>query len=401
MHSASLPKPSRRKVAAIVAEATVVQALVSLSSLIFPALAPKLAECLGVTPSMVGYQVSIVYGGAMLTSLLGGSIVRRLGACRTSQTALVCSGLGCLLASLAWLPGLAAAAFLIGLGYGLTNPAGAHLLSRFTSPANRNLVYSIKQTGVPLGGMMAGLMAPPITLTWGWQWAVAAVALPCLALALLLQGQRAALDKDRDPHSPLGADPLAGLAAVWRRPRLRWLSLTGFLFAMVQLCLTTFLVTMLVGDVHLPLIQAGVVLSTVQVSGVIGRLVWGAWADRMKDGCKMLIILGALSLAGACATGMMTPGWPLPAIHAALLLFGVSAIGWNGVFLAEVARSAAPDQISRATGGALFFTYGGVLVGPSSFAVIFTPVGSYTATYGLTGVAAALGLLFLVLARRA
>ena len=48
----------------------------------------------------------------------------------------------------------------MGFGYGMTNPSGAELLMRITPKRRRNIVYSIKQTGIPLGGMLAGAIAP-------------------------------------------------------------------------------------------------------------------------------------------------------------------------------------------------------------------------------------------------
>ena len=47
------------------------------------------------------------------------------------------------------------ASVLIGLSNGTANPAGSEVLQRFTPPAHRNFVFSIKQAGVPLGGVIA------------------------------------------------------------------------------------------------------------------------------------------------------------------------------------------------------------------------------------------------------
>ena len=46
-------------------------------------------------------------------------------------------------------------------------------------------------------------------------------------------------------------------------------------------------------------------------------------------------------------------------------LFGASAVGWDGVYLAEVARQAPPSQASVVTGGTLFITFRGVVLGPA------------------------------------
>jgi len=55
------------------------------------------------------------------------------------------------------------ASMLIGIGYAFNNPASSHILKRVTPPRLRNLVYSIKQAGVPVGGILAALVMPPLS----------------------------------------------------------------------------------------------------------------------------------------------------------------------------------------------------------------------------------------------
>ena len=49
----------------------------------------------------------------------------------------------------------------------------------------------------------------------------------------------------------------------------------SFVFSAVQMCLATYLVTYLHSALGYGLVVAGVVLSTAQVGGVQGRLLWG------------------------------------------------------------------------------------------------------------------------------
>jgi len=64
-----------------------------------------------------------------------------------------------------------------------------------------------------------------------------------------------------------------------------------------------------------------------------------------------------------------------------LAVFGASAIGWNGVYLAEVARQAPKGQASLATGGTLAVTFLGVVLGPPLFGAMSGLFGSYRAGY--------------------
>jgi MFS family permease len=80
-----------------------------------------------------------------------------------------------------------------------------------------------------------------------------------------------------------------------------------------------------------------------------------------------------------------------------LALFGASAIGWNGVYLAEVAREAPAGQASVATGGTLAITFLGVVLGPPVFGALSGAAGSYR--IGFVAVALALVVCLAALLR--
>ena len=75
--------------------------------------------------------------------------------------------------------------------------------------------------------------------------------------------------------------------------------------------------------------------------------------------------------------------WPLAAMGLACLFSGVGTAGWYGVFLAEIARQAPAAGVGLATGGALFFIYSAVFVGPLTFSTIVAITGSYTPAFWL------------------
>src|SRR5690606_13793354 len=141
-----------------------IQSLVAAAALVVPVLAPVLSEASGVGAELVGVYVALVYVGAMAGSLSAGSWVARLGAMRASQwgLGLCAAGLLCSLSGQVWL--LAVGAVLLGLGYGPITPASSHLLIRTTPSHRMSFVFSIKQTGVPLGGVLAGLLAPKMEI---------------------------------------------------------------------------------------------------------------------------------------------------------------------------------------------------------------------------------------------
>lgn len=380
---------------------TLVQAFATMATLTMATIAPEVGAALGLPVAAIGYQVSLIFFGAIATSLYGGVLVRRFGACLISQAALVLTAAGCLLLAMADLAAAVLGSLTLGFGYGMTNPAASHLLARFAG-ARINLVFSIKQAGVPLGGVVAGALMPQITLAWGWQAAELAAAAMVGALALALVPLRRRWDGDRQSGRTLLQQPFQALVLVLSAPVLRWLAASSFAFAIVQTCVSAFLVSMLVGDFRFGLVVAGLLLSVTQVAGFVGRLVWGLIADRLDDGVATLAIAGGLMVIGAGLTAMTGPAWPVWAIAAILFLFGASALGWNGVYLAALARASEPGQVGAATGGGLSVTFAGVMVGPTTFAAVHTGLDiDFAATYGLLTLVAGAGLACLWLARRA
>jgi predicted MFS family arabinose efflux permease len=390
----------RRATTLVVFVTTVVQALATLCTLVPAAIAPELARAFGVPASMIGYQVSLVYSGAIVTSMVGGVLIRRLGALRTSQVALAFAGLGLALSAAPSTIAIAIGSVLVGFGYGLTNPAASHLLMRVSKPQNRNFIFSLKQTGVPLGAVCAGLASPSLVLMEGWQEAFLILAATPLIVIILIQPLRSRWDRDRNPAEPLRQNPTNDLGLIWRHPALRLISFSAFCFSAVQISLSAFAVTMLVEDLAFGLVQAGIVLSVLQVAGVIGRVSWGGVADWLHDANRVLSIVALTAASAGLMTMFLEPGVGIALVIAVLCLFGVSAIGWNGVFLAEIARLAPDGQVSNATGGAMVPTYTGVVIGPATFAALHVLTGHYTATFGIFAAVSLTGFALVLAARR-
>ncbi|NUO74090.1 MAG: MFS transporter, partial [Frateuria sp.] len=326
----------------VLAVTLAIQALVSMAVLTVPAMAPAMAQSLNVSPTLIGLYIAVVYAGAMLASLMSGPWVLRWGAIRVSQLGLLVCAAGLVL--LAAAPGAVSAlvgAFLIGVGYGPITPASSHLLARTTPPDRVSLVFSIKQTGVPLGGVMAGALVPGLLVLGGTDAALLAVAIGNLVCAVIAQPMREALDADREPGRPLGVASITGpIRLVVSQPQLARLTSFSFVFSAVQMCLATYLVTYLHSALGYSLVVAGVVLSTAQVGGVVGRVLWGYMADRWLGPRRMLAALSVLMALCCAITATLQVGGPLVWILVLMAAFGASATGWNGVFLAEVARLA-------------------------------------------------------------
>ncbi len=359
-----------------------IQAMVAMALLTLPVMAPVAAKALEVSPALVGVYVAITYAGAMFASLTSGTTVSRLGPIRVSQLGLMLCALGLCLCAVPWLPAIGLGALLIGLGYGPITPASSQILARTTPPAQMALVFSIKQTGVPVGAMMAGAIVPSLMLGFDWQWSLVVVAMACIVSAALSQPLRKAMDDLRQASLTFQMSTLtAPLRMVLGHRALSTMAACSFMFSMVQMSLTTYLVTYLHDDLAYGMVSAGLLLSVTQMGGIGGRIAWGLVADRWLGAQKTLALLAILMSSSALATALLLPTLPLWGIWSVLLVFGASAIGWNGVYLAEVARQAPEGKASVATGGTLTFTFLGVVIGPPLFGALSSAFGTYRAGF--------------------
>src|SRR5690606_4683968 len=112
-------------------------------------------------------------------------------------------------------------------------------------------------------------------------------------------------------------------------------------------------------DLSMGLVIAGVILAITQVAGIVGRLLWGYLSDRYLGSINMLGALALLIVICALTTPFLEYFDSQTLTIIVLSLFSTCAVGWNGVYLAEVARQAPPGQTSIATGGTLCMTFMG------------------------------------------
>jgi cyanate permease len=259
------------------------------------------------------------------------------------------------------------------------------------------MIFSIKQTGVPLGGAVAGILVPVMLLWASWQYVVLALALAAAAFIAVLVPFRRIYDSDRglDQRTHLGRFA-APVAEVWANRPILELALVSGAYSAVQMSFITYLVSYLKLELAYSLVAAGLMFSVAQIAGVLGRVLWGAAADRVFKPRRVLAMLGLTMAICGVAAALFTADWPLLAVLAVCVLYGATAVGWNGVFLAEVARLAPDGRVAIVTGGTQFFTFAGVLIGPPVFGAIAAGTGSYSTGFVLIAalpLVASIGLL--------
>lgn len=372
----------------------------TIATMTLPAIAPIAAKAYGVPVYMVGYQAIFLALGIIIALVFGGNLSLRWGAIRVNQAGLTLLAAGTALLSVPSVITAVPAALSIGIGYGALTPSASHILIRFTPAHRRNVVFSLKQSGVPLGGVLTATIMPAITIAAGWQWALWIDAIAALAMAAAMERWRKRWDDDRLPATPLATSPLGSLAIIWREQRLRLMALGGAGIVVSQICMQNYTVAMFYEEFSLPLVQAGLILTVAQIGGVCGRLFWGWYADKIRDALLALLVLTGVLIATTLCMTALSPGWPRIGIYFIFFVLGMTASGWNGIVLGEVARVAPLGQVSTATGGALFFVNIGSIAAPILFAAAFTTLGSYSASFGLLVLPSIAALVCMYQARR-
>ncbi len=358
-----------------------------------PVLSPPIAAETGLPASLAGVHTALVYAGAMVSGPATGGLVRRFGGIRVLQAGLVLVGAGIALAALGTPLALAASALLAGVGHGPVTPSGSHLLAGRTPPRHRSLVFSLKQCGVPMGAMLVAALAPAIGAAFGWRAGVLAMAGVAFAMAVALQPLRATLDAERG-DAPLGglAREAAGSLGMLRRDAaLRRLTVMSCAYGVSQFCFFSFFVAWQVAALGVPLTEAGLRLAVAQAAGVAGRIGWALLADRV-GALPVLTVCGLAIFASALALALAGPGWPGAAVVLAGIAMGATAVGWNGVMLAEAARIAPPGQVGAATAALSFAFALSMLVAPPLFSVLVGLTGGYAAGFAMCAGCAVVGV---------
>jgi MFS family permease len=345
-------------------------------------LAPAAERDIGVTASAVGIMTSICYGGIVATILISGRAIARFGPLRWSQVCLLMLAVSAWLMMSAQLALVVLAGLILGPGYGALTPASSVILVRETPGRLRTTVLSVKQTGVPAGGALAGLMIPLLIGRFGWQGAVGLLGALCLLLAVLIQPVRRHFDLEAPSASPVAKQGLwASLRLFWKEARLREIGVMSFMYGGMQMMFVSFFVVDLTQQAGLTLMQAGGAMSAAMIGGVVARILWGVAGDRWLMPRPLLAWIGIATTVATVILAFVAAGWPLVAIYAVGAAMGMTALAWNGLFLAEVARIAPQGDVGMATSAALMLAFSGVVFFPSLCWGLIALTGSFRAMF--------------------
>lgn len=380
--TASVAIPWQRwSVPSAVAITLVIQIVISLLAAAIPVLAPQIAAERGLNVNLVTFYSPIVCIAAFAMSFLVPALLGRIGGMGLSLTCVWLSAVGllCLLPLSAVL--LVVAPFMIGLANGAMNPASSQILGPRTTARTAGLIMSLKQTGVPIGGALAGIVLPFFAILWGWENAVVVLAAVSMALIFACLPTVRWLNGMASSARYRPFEPVKRLLAI---PGMPSFLVAAMSFVGMQYCLRSFFTVYLAETLGFPLTVAGTAFAASQAAGVVGQIGWAVLSDRTLPSRTVMSIIGVVMTLAAVLTAGMTPRWPISALMAVGVLYGVSAAGFIPVVLAEIARRSPSAEVGAFTSAANLFLIGGVLIGPLVFGLI-AALSSYGMAFAALG----------------
>jgi sugar phosphate permease len=253
----------------------------------------------------------------------------------------------------------------------------------------------IKQTGIPLGGILASSTLPALALAFGWRASVILVSAATLVFILAVRiwiPPAPCLQKQ-----PAGMQ-WAQLREVLSNRSILALSIMGIFLAGAQLAIITHLVLFLKKEYLFSTVLAGFFLALVQAGGIAGRIGWGLVSDFLAGGRRksILVIIGIIAVLQLFLLGRIGPEIPASLLVLFIILLGSTTIGYHGVLFGLMGEIVRKEVVGLATGFSLTITFLGIVLYPPIFGYLVDRLGSYSPAWDMLAVSWVVALLILI-----
>ena len=354
--------------------ATLVQVGVSMLQQAPSALGPLLTTGLDLSRAQLGLLSSAIIGGMTLTTLLMGVLIDRRGergvvvAGVTTMVLLVF--LAAQVSTFGWLFALF---LLASFGAASSTPGGSKGITSWFPGSQRGMAMGVRQTGIPVGGLLAALLLPPIATQFGW-----AVGLEVAAGITLLVVLCFAIFYREPRDEETASAPRVPIGEIIRNRS--FLAATGYSFVLVgaQWSATAYLTLFLHEKAEISVVLAGALLAVLQVGGVAGRIGWGMVSDRLGRRKPAMIFVSLVAVVCCLTMVLVGPSTPLPLLILFAVVLGLSLLGWNGLYVTIVAESTSIRAAATAVGAGLTVTNLGSFAVPPLFGLLIDLSSSYS-----------------------
>jgi len=308
-----------------------------------PVLAPALRDKFDLSLGEVGLLLAAAWIGSTATLLpwglaadkfgerlvlalgLGGSAVCLVGAAYASSFALLLVLLG-----------------LAGASGASVNSASGRAVMQWFGEHERGLALGIRQTAIPLGGLVGALAVPAILDAGGTRAAFLFLA-ACSAAGAVI-GAVVLRTRDRGEGVAAGS-----LSTTLKDGRLWRLCLGSGIYLYAQIAVVGFAVVFLHDEHGLSEGAAALVVAVTQVLAAAFRIGAGRWSDVLGSRIVPLRYVGLAVVVGLVLTALLARG-PLSLLVVMLALAGGLSMGWNGLAFAAAAELAGARRSGASIG---------------------------------------------------
>jgi MFS family permease len=379
--------PTSQRLPRIVATAISASTVGALPALLIGGLAVLVRVDLGFDEFQLGLAIAVFFAASILFSVPAGFISERVGPQRAllaGVTITTVALVGIALLAGSWFE-LVVWLFVAGIGSTIGQIGTNHLLATAVRPERQGLAYGVKQSSVPLAGLLAGLALPIIGLTVGWRWAFLLAAGGAIVV-FWLAGRPLPFSRPRDRGFREGDAPIPALLVI---------AVAAGLGAAAGNALASFTVESAVTH-GFEASAAGLLLTVGSLCGVAMRIFSGWIGDRLGRGSlKVVMVLQVVGAIGYLALALAGTNAALTVV-ATMLAFG-GGWGYQGLVLLAISRS---NPTSPATAMAIvrLGPSTGAMLGPLLAGALITQAG-YEVTWLTTAVLATLAFVLMFTGR--
>jgi MFS family permease len=356
----------------LLAGAVLVQCGISIVDQGLPTLIGFMKADAGVSAAVASLFVSAFVLGRCVASYGAGIAADRFGERRVLLAGCTLMGAIIAAAAAAPLPALLVALVAAGMASAVATPAGGRLVL-VAFPRNRQgFALGVRQTGVPIGGLVAAAVLPWIAHVASWRWAVAAAG--CIAVASVLPLLASPTESGPPPPRTSRRDFKPG-----RNRDIRLLTIWASLFVSSQYAVLAFLALDLHQRMGFGLAAASIFVAVAQGAGIVGRISWGLLSDHLLSrGRKpLLLALTAVGVAGTAGLLALPSSSPVLVVGVAAAVAGLGVIGFQGLFIVMLADTVDAARVGAATGWSVAFVQTTIVVASPLYGLVADWSGSY------------------------
>ncbi len=274
--------------------------------------------------------------------------------------------------------GLLFVLLLIGMFYSVSQPGGNKVILKWFRKENRGLAMGIRQAGIPIGGALAGVLIPFLTVQYNMTYAINSIACICImggVLFFVFYKEPYVQEEARKGHNNISF--WMELKVVICKKELYPIYITGICMISLQMVLVGHFMKFLAGEQSITSIVAGTVFSVMFFSGMIGRIALAAISDVLYKGNRRIpLFIAVCASIGLILLLVMNIHTIMSGVlYSVSALLGFFSIGWFSLFIAEVAELASEESVGITVSVALTLNQIAIIVAPVLFGYIVDEKG--------------------------